>query len=342
MKLSETLYSGDLGTQLWLLFFPYEPACNQKLIILAQNRLLHEFLQNLLKQTELQQNLLGKKIKLIKSDLTVVERILKNVQESCPSLEDVDKKFQNKQTRTESMDEENEQISLIKNEMKKLINTIQDESVGGSTSNNSVKTQGSVIQGKEEEGFNVYEDSATNSSSAYQLRKQRMFAHFDDFVKCYYSNRSEDLQFIDSKEKEEIELPAQSEPQTECTDPSIAANPEGTPKTLNLFRENLIKFSKFNQLRTLSTLNYSNDTNNMSTIVSSIEFDKDCEYFAVAGVTKRIKIFDYFSAIRDVVVDIKYPINEMVCNSKISCVVWNCYFKELLASSDYEGELINF
>jgi E3 ubiquitin-protein ligase RFWD2 len=75
----------------------------------------------------------------------------------------------------------------------------------------------------------------------------------------------------------------------------------------------------------------------VSTIVSSIEFDKDQEFFAIAGVTKRIKIFDYYSAIRDAAVDINYPINEMVCNSKISCVIWNSYFKEVLASSDYEG-----
>ena len=74
-----------------------------------------------------------------------------------------------------------------------------------------------------------------------------------------------------------------------------------------------------------------------STIVSSIEFDKDSEYFAIAGVTKRIKIFDYYACIRDAVVDIKHPITEMVCSSKISCVSYNSYFKELLASSDYEG-----
>ena len=71
--------------------------------------------------------------------------------------------------------------------------------------------------------------------------------------------------------------------------------------------------------------------------MSSIEFDKDAEFFAIAGVTKRIKIFDYYACIRDAVVDIKHPVNEMVCSSKISCVAWNSYFKELLASSDYEG-----
>ena len=29
-----------------------------------------------------------------------------------------------------------------------------------------------------------------------------------------------------------------------------------------------------------------------SSIVSSIEFDRDCEYFATAGVTKEIKVYE--------------------------------------------------
>ena len=33
-------------------------------------------------------------------------------------------------------------------------------------------------------------------------------------------------------------------------------------------------------------------------IVSSIEFDKDQEFFAIAGVTKRIKIYDYNNVLK--------------------------------------------
>lgn len=109
-----------------------------------------------------------------------------------------------------------------------------------------------------------------------------------------------------------------------------------TTSGLDEFRENLVKFSRYNELRRLATLNYSNDLLNNSTIVSSIEFDKDNEFFAIAGVTKRIKVFDYGVVIRDTV-DIHYPCIEMVSNSKISCVSWNGYHKGTLASSDYEG-----
>ena len=78
---------------------------------------------------------------------------------------------------------------------------------------------------------------------------------------------------------------------------------------------------------------------NNSSIVSSIEFDKDQEFFAIAGVTKRIKIYDYNVVLKDMV-DIHYPSTEMVCSSKISCISWSSFHKSTLASSDYEGTVI--
>lgn len=54
----------------------------------------------------------------------------------------------------------------------------------------------------------------------------------------------------------------------------------------------------------------------LSLLFCSIEFDRDCDYFAIAGVTKKIKVFEYGTVIQDAV-DIHYPVNEMTCNSKI-------------------------
>ncbi|XP_022903546.1 E3 ubiquitin-protein ligase COP1-like isoform X1 [Onthophagus taurus] len=144
-------------------------------------------------------------------------------------------------------------------------------------------------------------------------RRRRMHAHFDDFVQCYFTTRAPDLYEIDKLTKNEI-----------------------PPKGLDEFKDNLVKFSKYSSVQLLATLNYSSDLFNNSTIVSSIEFDKDNELFAIAGVTRRIKVFDYGTVIRDSV-DIHYPAMEMVSNSKISCVSWNSYHKGMLASSDYEG-----
>lgn len=151
-------------------------------------------------------------------------------------------------------------------------------------------------------------------------RRKRMHSHFDDFVHCYFSTRARELMFgEDSVTKRSSSQQSMEE--------------EGLEK----FRENLVKFSRYNSLRPIATLNYSSGAAfNSSTIVSSIEFDKDDELFAIAGVTKRIKVFDYGAVARDAV-DIHYPCVEMVSSSKISCVSWNAYHKATLVSSDYEG-----
>lgn len=57
-------------------------------------------------------------------------------------------------------------------------------------------------------------------------------------------------------------------------------------------------------------------TDQIYTFFHSIEFDRDCDYFAIAGVTKKIKVYEYGTVIQDAV-DIHYPENEMTCNSKI-------------------------
>uniref|UniRef100_A0A4W3GY24 COP1 E3 ubiquitin ligase n=1 Tax=Callorhinchus milii TaxID=7868 RepID=A0A4W3GY24_CALMI len=141
-------------------------------------------------------------------------------------------------------------------------------------------------------------------------RRKRLTAHFEDLEQCYFSTRL-----------------------SRISDETRSAN------QLEEFRECLSKFTRYSSVRPLATLSYANDLYNGSSIVSSIEFDRDCDFFAIAGVTKRIKVFEYGNVIQDAV-DIHYPVNEMTCNSKISCISWSSYHKNLLASSDYEGTVI--
>ncbi|XP_049883579.1 E3 ubiquitin-protein ligase COP1-like [Pectinophora gossypiella] len=110
----------------------------------------------------------------------------------------------------------------------------------------------------------------------------------------------------------------------------------GGSRGLEAFREDLVAFTRYRALRPLATLSYCSDAINYSTIVSTIEFDKDDEFFAIAGVTKRIKVFEFKAVVGDAV-DVHYPCAEMACSHKISCVSWNAYHKHVLASSDYEG-----
>ncbi|KAM8930606.1 E3 ubiquitin-protein ligase COP1 [Pelodytes ibericus] len=141
-------------------------------------------------------------------------------------------------------------------------------------------------------------------------RRKRLTAHFEDLEQCYFSTRM-----------------------------ARVSDDSRTASQLDEFQECLSKFTRYNSVRPLATLSYASDLYNGSSIVSSIEFDRDCDYFAIAGVTKKIKVYEYGTVIQDAV-DIHYPENEMTCNSKISCISWSSYHKNLLASSDYEGTVI--
>lgn len=254
----------------------------------AQNKLLHEFLKHLLQQKEEQRNQLQKEVALIKADMEEVECILRDVQSKCPKIEDLKVSGEN----------DTAQMSAIRKEMIDLLDIIDS---------NMVRLDDEKNQNKSEYA----------SISTLAVRRKRMHAHFEEFVKCYFDTRAKDL-LLGPEKKTQID------------------SVHGINSGLDVFRENLVKFSRYNSLRPLATLNYSSDIFNNSTIVSSIEFDKDNEYFAIAGVTKRIKVFDYGAVIRDTV-DIHYPCIEMISSSKISCVSWNSFHKGMLASSDYEG-----
>lgn len=247
----------------------------------AQNKLLYEFLKHLLRQKEEQKAQITKEIKLVRSDLTEVQQLLK-----CEPGDDI------------PMNQEIAQM-LDKMETKNILSN--------------------------DDGFNSFR--CESMSANFVSRKRRMHAHFEDFVKSYFSVRSRELYVGNTDEQQEQPL------QQSASDGSMKTS---TNQGLNEFRDNLVKFSKYNTLRPLATMHYSNDLHNNSTIVSTIVFDKDNEYFAIGGVTKRIKVFDYLAVIRDTV-DIHYPGVEMISNSKISCITWNSYHKNILASSDYEG-----
>lgn len=74
-----------------------------------------------------------------------------------------------------------------------------------------------------------------------------------------------------------------------------------------------------------------------SSIISSVEFDRDGTLFATAGVSKRISVFEHATVVRAPGTLVHCPIIEMVTRSKLSCLAWNRYVASHLASSDYEG-----
>ncbi|KAF2361731.1 WD40 repeat, partial [Trinorchestia longiramus] len=170
------------------------------------------------------------------------------------------------------------------------------------------------------EGFNVpVKNELPASSTSLDVRKKKVHHNFDELSKGYFTYR----------------VPVLTD------DPATSSRSEAhhVNERLDEFGNCICKFSQFSCLRTLATIDYAGDKFPASSnIASSIEFDKDGEYFAVAGLTKKIRVFDYRNIIGDVV-DIHYPSSEMVCDSKISCVSWSSYLKHKLASSDYDGDV---
>ncbi|XP_010545835.1 PREDICTED: protein SPA1-RELATED 3 isoform X2 [Tarenaya hassleriana] len=104
---------------------------------------------------------------------------------------------------------------------------------------------------------------------------------------------------------------------------------------INPFLEGLCKYLSFSKLRVKADLKQG-DLLNSSNLVCSIAFDRDGEFFATAGVNKKIKVFEC-NAIMNDSRDIHYPVAELASRSKLSGICWNSYIKSQVASCNFEG-----
>ncbi|KAG1367546.1 protein SPA1-RELATED 4-like [Cocos nucifera] len=104
---------------------------------------------------------------------------------------------------------------------------------------------------------------------------------------------------------------------------------------LGAFFDGLCKYARYSKFEVRGSLK-NVDILNSANVICSLSFDQDEDYFAAAGVSKKIKIFEFNALLNDGV-DIHYPLIEMTSRSKLSCVCWNNYIKNYLASTDYEG-----
>jgi E3 ubiquitin-protein ligase RFWD2 len=97
----------------------------------------------------------------------------------------------------------------------------------------------------------------------------------------------------------------------------------------------LLSISKHNKLK-LEVEIPSGDMLQKSAIISSIGFNNKQEYFATAGVSKRIKIYDIQNVLEDRF-RIPCPILELTWRTKLSDFDWNKHHAAQLATSDYDG-----
>ncbi|RXG72315.1 E3 ubiquitin-protein ligase RFWD2 [Armadillidium vulgare] len=230
--------------------------------------------------------------------LSNLEREIKTIKGDLENVNNSLSKFE----KEENSGEKNKQLSNVPNSQQVSLSEIENDHA--STSDIPVEDRNTV-----EEGFNVPHASYNNPESTSLVAKtKRMRLHFDELHNLYSTLR------VGGVNEENVDN-------------------EGR---LNKFGNCLAKFTQYTSMRPLATIDAGDKNHASSNIASSIEFDKDCEYFAVAGLTKKIRLFDYSTVIKDMV-DIHYPCGEMLCDSKISCVSWSSYQKNMLVSSDYDG-----
>lgn len=105
--------------------------------------------------------------------------------------------------------------------------------------------------------------------------------------------------------------------------------------SLGAFFDGLCKYARYTKFEVRGLLR-TTDFNNSSNVICSLSFDRDLDYFAAAGVSKKIKIFEFNALLNDSI-DIHYPVIEMPNKSKLSCICWNNYIKNYLASTGYDG-----
>ncbi|KAK8688228.1 hypothetical protein V6N13_087001 [Hibiscus sabdariffa] len=104
---------------------------------------------------------------------------------------------------------------------------------------------------------------------------------------------------------------------------------------LGSFFDGLCKFACYSKFEVCGTMR-NRDLLHSANVILTLSFDRNEDYIATAGISKRIKIFEFDAFMNDSI-DIHYPVVEMSNKSKISCVCWNNYIKNYLASTDYDG-----
>uniref|UniRef100_A0A7I4ASH5 RING-type domain-containing protein n=1 Tax=Physcomitrium patens TaxID=3218 RepID=A0A7I4ASH5_PHYPA len=170
-------------------------------------------------------------------------------------------------------------------------------------------------------------DSPGEYAGAHKIaKKRRVLAQFEELQGAYFLRRRQ-IAFKECQKQQSQESVSKK---------GAYKDWDTYDDGLDDFQSILTTYTRYSQLRVVAELHHDDPFQPSSNIVSSIDFDGDDQLFATAGVTRRIKIFNFATVIDDVV-DVHCPVTEIPTRSKLSCLSWNKLKKPLVASSDYEG-----
>ncbi|GAB4859398.1 coatomer subunit alpha [Ancistrocladus abbreviatus] len=181
------------------------------------------------------------------------------------------------------------------------------------------KAQVSSHGSQRRDAITGWDSQHISQSGLAVMRKKRIHAQFNDLQECYLQKRRQFANHMHRQDERNTNL----------------IRKEGYNAGLADFQSVLSIFTQYSRLRVIAELRYG-DPFHSANIVSSIEFDRDDELFATAGVSRRIRVFDFSSVVNEPA-DVHCPVVEMSTLSKLSCLSWNKFTKNQIASSDYEG-----
>ncbi|KAJ4831520.1 hypothetical protein Tsubulata_034039 [Turnera subulata] len=227
----------------------------------------------------------------------------------------------------------------------KLVQTIEglEEDIKEVEKRHSLKASEVSSQSKEnfndegEQSLHLGTSSVATSSSfsGSSLKEVRFLRNIKQIEEAYFSTRSQ-VQHSSSAVRSDKDLIKNQIRLRPVQKGSLNSNMnDGTLDPLGDFFEGLCKFARYDKLEVCGSLR-SGDLVSTTNVLCSLGFDRDEDYIAAAGVSKKIKVFE-FDALMNDSLDIHYPVVEMSNKSKLSCVCWNNYIKNYLASADYDG-----
>ncbi|XP_020572490.1 protein SPA1-RELATED 4-like [Phalaenopsis equestris] len=171
----------------------------------------------------------------------------------------------------------------------------------------------------------------------------RIMKNLQNFEAAYFSSRCSSVNPVGKLNRSKLVAPnlgSRSTMKNVGNSVNYLASKEGIcgrrmGQWINPFFEDLCKYLSFSQFKVLAELRQ-RDLLNSSNLICSLAFDRDKQFFATAGLNRKIKVFE-FDAIINQDRDMHYPVIEMASRSKLSNVCWNGYIKNQIASSDFEG-----
>lgn len=114
------------------------------------------------------------------------------------------------------------------------------------------------------------------------------------------------------------------------------------PGYLTSFGCDLDAYSRFGNFSVVANLKYG-DGLAAPDMICSTSFDRDDQFFATAGASKHVKVYEYASLLEEassggqISGGAHYPVLDLPFRSRLSCITWNTYLKSHLLAADYDG-----